>query len=72
MQKLLLTLFVRDYRAFTKTGTRHEHTKFSSLIHDTNLVKKYDAKKKAEEEADAKKKAEADAETATPRRRSWF
>ena len=58
MQKYVSTIFQKAYSDYTVNGNRRDHAKFTDLVRDTIIVKKVEAKCKAEQ--DAKTKAEAE------------
>ena len=58
IQKYLQTIFLRDYINFTKSGSRHEHSKASTLVSNTLAAKNMELqiKKALELKADEDKK----------------
>ncbi len=83
MQKYVFTVFQQGYSDYTMASSgRHEHTKFSTFLHDSLVVKRTEAKAAAKAEDEAKKKAEDEAKKIQDEmnekdkekktRRSWF
>ena len=57
LQKYIATIFQKEYSTYTRAGgSRHDHGKFSGLLHDTILAKQLTSK--IAEENEAKKAAE--------------